>query len=196
MKRPAHVPRPNLKRRERGRELLNLALFFVASYVLLEMTVPRSVVQSVSMQPALVEDQRLLISRLNYLFGNPQRGDIVVFVPPATEADATAPLIKRLIGLPGETISLRHQQVYIGDLRLEEPYLSEPCAPEACPDEAWILGVDEYFMMGDNRNHSRDSRAFGPVQHSQLVGQAILRWWPPALWANLTYNRTTLTDVP
>ncbi len=192
---PADTPRPRLQQRGRGRELLNLALFFVASYVLLEMTIPRSVVQSVSMQPTLVEDQRLVVSRLHYLFGNPQRGDIVVFQPPDTEPDA-APLIKRLIGLPGETISLRGGKVWIGNLRLVEPYVSEPCMPEACPEKTWKLGADEYFFMGDNRNHSRDSRVFGPVQHSRLIGQAIIRWWPPALWSNLTYNRTTLTDVP
>ena len=195
MKHPADAPRPRLQRRGRGRELLNLALFFVASYVLLEMTIPRSVVQSVSMQPTLIEDQRLVVSRLQYLFGNPQRGDIVVFQPPDAEPDS-APLIKRLIGLPGETISLRGGKVWIGNLRLEEPYVSEPCTPEACPEKTWELGANEYFMMGDNRNHSRDSRVFGAVQHSRLIGQAILRWWPPALWANLTYNRTTLTDVP
>lgn len=191
----ARAPRPRLNRRGRLRELANLTLFFVASYVLLEMTVPRSVVQSISMQPSLVENQRLVISRLSYVFGRPRRGDIVVFAPPDASPE-DSPLIKRLIGLPGETIRIRQQQIYIGELRLEEPYLSEPCTPDACPDQEWSLGADEYFLMGDNRNHSRDSRAFGPVGQEHLIGQAILRWWPPALWANLTYNRTTLTDIP
>jgi len=180
-------PRPVLKRKSRPRELLNLLFFFVAVYALLEMAAPRSVVLSISMQPNLIEGQRLLISRVNYMFSKPQRGDIVVFEPNGYTPDEDR-LIKRLIGLPGEKIEFRHQSVYINGKELSEPYLNEPCEELYCPDKSWSLGSDEYFFMGDNRNHSRDSRAFGPIKRKQIVGRAIVRWWPPAKWGVLSYN--------
>ncbi|MCC6891779.1 MAG: signal peptidase I [Anaerolineae bacterium] len=184
---PNKFIRPRLQRKTRLREIANLLLFLIAVYTVLEMAAPRSVVLSTSMQPNLVEGQRLLISRVHYLFGKPQRGDIVVFEP-APFQETQDRLIKRLIGLPGETIEFREQSVYINGKLLEESYLNEPCKSAFCPDEAWDLAADEYFMMGDNRNRSRDSRAFGPIKHQQIVGRAIVRWWPPAMWGFLTYT--------
>ncbi len=181
------VPRPRLRRKGRPRELLNLFFFLIAVYALLEMAVPRSVVLSISMQPNLVEGQRLLISRVSYMFNKPQRGEIVVFEPNNYTPDEDR-LIKRLIGLPGETIEFRNQSVYINNTKLTEPYLNEPCRSTSCPDKSWTLGVDEYFLMGDNRNHSRDSRSFGAIKRKQIVGSAIVRWWPPAEWGVLSYN--------
>ncbi|MBL8119406.1 MAG: signal peptidase I [Anaerolineae bacterium] len=181
------MPRPTLRRKTRFHEILNLLVFMVAVYVLLEMAAPRSIVLSISMNPTLVENERLLISRVSYLFGQPQRGEIVVFEPPG-HIRGEPPLIKRLIGLPGETVELREQAVYINGVMLEEAYLPESCQAMRCPDREWTLGIDEFFMMGDNRNHSRDSREFGPIPRRQVVGRAILRWWPPAVWGVLTYN--------
>jgi signal peptidase I len=180
-------PRPRLHRKSRLRELFNLFLFFVAVYALLEMAVPRSVVISISMQPNLIEGQRLLISRVSYMFNRPQRGEIVVFEPNGYTPNENR-LIKRLIGLPGEKIEFRYQSVYINGTKLIEPYLNEPCQIAYCPDKSWNLDVDEYFFMGDNRNHSQDSRAFGAIKRRQIVGRAVLRWWPPAEWGILSYN--------
>lgn len=181
------LPRPRLRRRGWLRELVNMGVFLLAIYTLLEIAIPRSVVLSISMQPNLVEDQRLLISRVSYLFGEPDRGEIVVFQSPQGTADQT-PLIKRLIGLPGETIEFRGQAVYINGVKLDEPYINEPCWVEKCADASWTLASDEYFFMGDNRNHSHDSRAFGPVHRDHLIGRALLRWWPPAKWGILSYE--------
>jgi signal peptidase I len=180
-------PRPVLRRKSRLRELLNLLFFLVAVYALLEMTAPRSMVLSISMQPNLIEGQRLLISRVSYMFSKPKRGEIVVFEPNDYTPDEDR-LIKRLIGLPGEKIEFRNQAVYINGNKLVEPYLNEPCEKAYCPDKSWTMGSDEYFFMGDNRNHSRDSRAFGAIKRKQIVGQAVLRWWPPAKWGILSYN--------
>ncbi len=180
-------PRPVLRRKSRPKELLNLLFFLIAVYALLEMAAPRSVVLSISMQPNLIEGQRLLISRVSYMFGKPQRGEIIVFEPNGYTPDEDR-LIKRLIGLPGETIEFRHQSVYINGKELSEPYVNEPCEKANCPDKHWSLGADEYFFMGDNRNHSRDSRAFGAIKRKQIVGRAIVRWWPPAKWGILSYN--------
>jgi len=184
---PDASARPRLHRKGLLREALQTLLFLIAVYALLEMTIPRSVVLSISMEPNLIADQRLLISRVSYLFGEPARGDIVVFTPP-NQPPGDPPLIKRLIGLPGETVSFRDTYLYIDGLRLEESYLNEPCDPFYCPDQSWQLGEDEFFFMGDNRNHSHDSRAFGPVSRGEIVGKAVLRWWPPAKWDILSYN--------
>lgn len=178
--------RPRLRRSGRLREIINLVVFMIAVYTLLEMASPRSMVQQISMNPTLVEEQRLLISRVSYLFAEPQRGDIVVFEAPGS-VDGP-PLIKRLIGLPGETLEFRDQSVYIEGNRLEESYLNEACIPVNCEDNIWTLDYNEYFFMGDNRNHSRDSRVFGPITRDHLVGRALVRWWPPAAWGFLTYN--------
>src|SRR5215470_16928686 len=119
------IPRPKLRMRKRRHEILNLLVFLVAVYALLEMAAPRSVVLSISMQPNLVEGQRLLISRVSYMFNKPERGDIVVFEPNGYTPDEDR-LIKRLIGLPGEKIEFRSQSVYINGTKLIEPYLNEP----------------------------------------------------------------------
>ena len=144
--------RPRLRRSGRLREIINLVVFMIAVYTLLEMASPRSMVQQISMNPTLVEEQRLLISRISYLFADPQRGDIVVFEAPGS-VDGP-PLIKRLIGLPGETLECRDQSVYIEGNRLEESYLNEVGIPVNRADNIWILDWNAYLCRGDNRNQS------------------------------------------
>jgi signal peptidase I len=185
--------RPRLRRGGLLREVISTAVFLVAVFTLLQMAIPRSEVLSISMQPNLIESQRLVISRINYLFGNPQRGDIVVFDPPGS-APNDPPLIKRLIGLPNETIEFRDALVYINGVKLDEPYIKEPCQPYSCPNQKWTLGQNEYFFMGDNRNHSRDSRSFGPITHDRIFGRAIFRWWPLDKIGPLTF--TYPTEIP
>lgn len=178
--------RPRLRHQNLLRELVSTLLFLVAMYTLMEMALPRSMVQSISMEPNLIADQRLVISRVNYLLWPPQRGEIVVFNQTSARPD-DPPLIKRLVGLPGETLEFRDAVVYINGVKLEEPYINEPCLLSRCPDRVWRLGPDEFFFMGDNRNHSHDSRAFGPVRRHQLIGRAILRYWPPDVWGVVSY---------
>ncbi|MCL4254833.1 MAG: signal peptidase I, partial [Anaerolineae bacterium] len=129
-----------------------------------------------SMEPTFVEGQRLIISRVNYMVGEPQRGDILVFNSPQSDSDDPS-LIKRVVGLPGELVEIRDQEVYINGERLDEPYIKEPCTRQ-CRDRQWQLENDEYFVMGDNRNVSNDSRAFGPIKHSAIIGEALFRYWP------------------
>jgi signal peptidase I len=151
------------------------ALFVVAMVALVNLSTARAVVDGPSMEPTLYTSQFLLISRMHYLFGNIQHGDVAVFFPP-NEDDR---LIKRVIGLPGDTIEIRERLVYRNGEQLLEPYyVNTPCTSR-CGDNAWTLGPDEYFFMGDNRNRSRDSRAFGPVPKSNIIGRAIIRYLPP-----------------
>jgi signal peptidase I len=117
----------------------------------------------------------------------------VVFDPPGDDGTPNEPLlIKRLIGLPGETVEMRNGHVFINGTELNESYTKEECRSN-CADRTWELGADEYFMMGDNRNNSRDSRVFGPVTKNRIIGEAIIRYWPPQDWGIVT--RYHFTDM-
>ncbi len=127
------------------------------------------------MQPNFWAGDYLVVSRAHYMFSEPQRGEIVVFDPPG-DAGPDPLLIKRLIGLPGETVEYRDGQLYIDDVLLAEPYTNEPCTSRC--DGEWTLADNEFFFMGDNRNNSRDSRVFGPVSRDRIIGEAVLRYFP------------------
>lgn len=172
--------RPRLRRPHFIGELVRTVIFVFTVTVLFDMAIPRSLVEGRSMNPTFYTDDRLVVSRLNYLFGKPERGDIVVFnsVNPAEFAQGVM-LIKRVVGLPGETVELRNQQVYINGIALDEPYINEACDVARCPDMLEQLGANEYFVMGDNRNVSQDSRRFGPVNIDHIVGEAVFRYWTP-----------------
>lgn len=186
---PENKPRPKLKRSTLVRELLETIILIGLFYTLVNLASVRFFIEGPSMQPNFWADQFLIVSRANYLLGNPQRGDIVVFDPPGDDGTPNEPLlIKRLIGLPGETVELHEGQVYIDGTPLNEPYIKEPCT-RSCNDSSWTLGADEYFFMGDNRNNSRDSRAFGPVTKNRIIGEAVVRYWPPQDWGIVTRYR-------
>lgn len=173
------LPRPKLKVPGRLMETISTVVFIIAVTVLFDLAIPRSLVDGHSMEPTFFGDDRLVVSRVNYLIGSPQRGDILVFNSLVqSEAEQGVMLIKRVVGLPGDTVELREQQVYINGELLLEPYIKEDCMINRCRDNTWELASNEYFMMGDNRNNSRDSRRFGPVPITKIVGQVILRYWP------------------
>ncbi len=163
------------------REIVGTVVFVIAVTVLFDLAIPRSLVDGHSMEPTFYGDDRLVVSRIHYLVGSPERGDILVFnslVP--SEAERGIMLIKRVVGLPGETVELRDQQIYVDGEALTEAYIKETCGTMRCADQRWVLGQDEYFMMGDNRNNSRDSRRFGAVPINKIVGQVVFRYWPLA----------------
>lgn len=170
-------PRPRLKTPNMLMEIISTIIFIIAVTVLFDLAIPRSLVDGHSMEPTFHGDDRLVVSRVHYLLGAPQRGDILVFN--SLEADRVM-LIKRVVGLPGETVEMRGQAIYINGQALDEAYIKEPCRINRCSDRTWELAEDEYFMMGDNRNNSRDSRRFGPVPLSKIVGQVVFRYWPLA----------------
>lgn len=124
-----------------------------------------------SMEPSLFERQRLIIDKITYYFRAPDRNDIVVIKRPEMEEL----LVKRIVGLPGEKVEIRDGYVYINDNRLTEPY---PHAqyPQNIP--AYTLGPVEYYILGDNRGNSNDSRAFGPILRENILGRVWFRYWP------------------
>jgi signal peptidase I len=183
------LPRPTLRRRGYLREIIETIILIGAIYALVNLASVRFIVEGPSMQPNFHTGQVLVVSRVNYLLADPQRGEIVVFNPPGQSPDEP-PYIKRVIGLPGDKVEIRNTDVYINDQKLEEPYINEPCIPSRCPDKVWELGDNEYFMMGDNRNHSSDSRVFNtPVIRENIIGEALIRYWPPSDWGLVSHIR-------
>ncbi|CAN5607888.1 signal peptidase I [soil metagenome] len=134
-------------------------------------------IPSASMAPTLQEDDRVMVNKLSYDLHDVNRGDIIVFKRPPNEPDNDVDdLIKRVIGLPGETIEARDGRIYIDGQALAEPYLPEGTRTEVFAPETVPEG--HLFMMGDNRDDSRDSRFFGPISDDLVVGRAFVRIWP------------------
>ena len=128
-------------------------------------------VENVSMQPTLKPGEFLLVNRVAYKLGDPSIGDIVVFhAPGASDLD----YIKRVIGLPGDEIRVEDGAVYVNNQPIYEPYLSEPPRYSG----VWEVPPDQYFVLGDNRNNSSDSHLWGFIPRDDIVGRALLVYWP------------------
>lgn len=163
-------------------EIANWAIIIGVALILATLinkfVIIKAEVISGSMEDTLQIDDVYLGSRLSYVFGDPERGEIVFFKFPDNEEET---FVKRVIGLPGEKIEIRDGKVYINDAAepLYEPYLRE--TPRSEDFGPVVVPEDSYFMMGDNRNHSSDSRAWNTfyVTKDQLLAKAWLRIWPP-----------------
>lgn len=133
-------------------------------------------IPSGSMLPTLQVDDRVLVNKLSYTFNDPERGDIVVFdAPPVERTQQIKDLVKRIIGLPGEVISMQDGVVSIDGRTLVEPYVKNASTKSFA---ACRVPAGAYFMMGDNRDVSADSRVFGPIKGSTIVGRVFIRIWP------------------
>jgi signal peptidase I len=131
-----------------------------------------SIVYGESMQPNFYTDQRLIIEKISYHLHPPLRGDVVVLKDPD---NGPLPLIKRVVGLPGERVTVAGGRVYIDGQALPEPYLDQSTPGGS---RTWIVPPFHVFVMGDNRSNSRDSRYFGPVPTDSILGHAVFRYWP------------------
>jgi signal peptidase I len=154
--------------------LLVQSLFFQQFYV-----------SGTSMDDTLHEPDRVLVEKITGRFRDFGRGDIVVFT--LEMEDGPRDLIKRVIGLPGETVEVRDCQVLVDGVDLAEPYLGEP-SPGGCGRRdvgPLLVPENEYFVLGDNREQSADSRIFGPVPESSFIGRAVLVVWPVGGWRTL-----------
>jgi signal peptidase I len=136
-------------------------------------------IPSESMEPALRPGDRVLVNKLSYHFHAIHRGDVVVFKRPPSEASdpSIKDLIKRVIGLPGETIEARNGKVFINGKQLDEPYLA-PGSGATTSLPPTVVPPNDYFVLGDNRINSKDSRFIGPIPRSLIVGRAFVRVWP------------------
>jgi len=134
-------------------------------------------IPSGSMEPTLKVGDRVLVNKLSYDLHSIHRGDVVVFTrPPKDYSPGIKDLIKRVIGLPGESISGKDGAVYINGHRLKEPWL--PKGVTTAPFPAVMVPHGDYFVMGDNRGDSADSRVIGPISGKLIVGRAFIKVWP------------------
>ena len=161
------------------RELLNTAIYLLcvlgAVWLVITFVGQRTEVEGASMENTLHNGDNLIVDKLSYRFHDPDRFDIIVF----PQEDGRY-FIKRIIGLPGETVQILDGSVYINGEKLEEHYGNEVMEEAGIAAEPVTLGVDEYFVLGDNRNNSKDSRSVdvGVVHGKDFVGRAWIRIWP------------------
>ncbi len=175
------------------REVAEVIVLAVILYFGISFAVQAVHVEGLSMFATLDDNDYLIANKIDYRLHNPQRGDIVILRPPT---DNSKDFIKRVIALPGERLLIRGGIVYINGRKLDEPYL-----PEAwIIDTNWpsngsngqVMGPNEYFVMGDNRNRSQDSRIFGPITRDRIDGKAWFRIWPIDHFGNIYSQEPTL----
>ncbi len=154
------------------------------------------IVSGASMNPTFGTGQYLIIDELSYHFSNPQRGEVVIFRYPLKTSEF---FIKRVIGLPGETVTIENGKVYITGADKIEHALQEPYIINLGngADRSVTLGADQYFVMGDNRPDSSDSRVWGPVPRTDVVGRAFVRLLPftaISVWPGVSNNMLSSAD--
>jgi signal peptidase I len=156
--------------------LHDLAIAVVVCVLLITYIVQAFKVQGTSMSPELRDSERILVNKFVYYLGDIERGDVVVFWYPE---DPDLSFIKRVVGLPGETVEIRAGAVYVDGRLVDEPYVDEENA-ERRSFPPHDIRPGHYFVLGDNRKGSNDSRSWGLVPERYIYGKAILRIWPPA----------------
>ena len=188
---PAEAPaasrlqHPNLLR-----DLIETMVLVSIAFLVVNALIGRFRIEQVSMQPNLHEGEYVIVDKVSYAFRQPERGEIVVLKNPNP---GQPDLIKRIIGLPGETIDVRGGQVSVNGQPLTEPYIKQPMASDF---PAMQLQAGQYFVMGDNRNNSEDSRIFGARPAGDIVGRAWIIYWPPSDWQILARPSYAASATP
>jgi signal peptidase I len=162
-------------------ETVIVIIIAVLLFIGLRLTIQTYIVYGPSMQPNYWEDEWIIVNKIDYKFTAPQTGDIIVFQPPI---QSSKPFIKRIIGMPGETVEIKNGVVYAHKtdgttIKMQEPYIKEPFYSNY---NTLVIPANEYFVMGDNRNNSSDSRGGWFVSRDKIIGKAWLSIWPPHLW--------------
>jgi signal peptidase I len=152
-------------------ELLQTALLAVLLFAAVNLVTARIRVEGISMEPSLYDGQFVVVNKLSYRWQDPIRGDIVVFHYPL---EPNRRFIKRVIGLPGDIVNIHSGEIFVNDTIVDEPYIAE----DPTYDGEWRLGPNEVFVLGDNRNWSSDSHKWGPLPIEEIIGKAVLVYWP------------------
>ena len=183
----AEVPAPSEEKMNWGRFIFDVVETLALAGILflgINAVSARVRVDGFSMIPTLEDGEFVLVSKLNYRFGDVERGDIIVFHYPM---DPEQELIKRVIGLPGDTINVQNGIVSVNGQSLEEPYIA---AAPAYSGE-WMVPDGHLFVLGDNRNDSSDSHSWGYLPFDKVVGKAVVIYWPPPFWKVIVH-----TEIP
>jgi len=163
--------------------VLSVLLFFAINTVS-----ARIRVDGFSMEPTLQNGEFVIVNKLAYQFGVPSTGDVIVFHYPR---DPEQEYIKRVIGLAGDKIRITNGQVLVNGESIPEPYIAAPPRYES----EWDVPPDSLFVLGDNRNNSSDSHNWGPVPMKNVIGKALLIYWPPEQWG-LIVDPTSVNAAP
>ncbi|GER88299.1 signal peptidase I [Dictyobacter vulcani] len=174
-----------MKRSQLIREIIEIIALALVIFLVVRFVVQSYRVDGPSMQPGLVTNEFVMVNKLAYVFQEPERGDVVVFHWPK---DVRQDFIKRVIGLPGDTVTIDREHVTVNGKLLTEPYISAPFNQEG---QSWQVPAGQYFVMGDNRPVSDDSRSWGFVPKDYMVGKAALVFWP----LNTIHTINTYPDV-
>jgi signal peptidase I len=163
-------------------DILETLVLAIVLYFGINAVSARVRVDGFSMNPTLQDGEYILINKLAYKLGEPMRGDIVVFVFPVNPEED---LIKRIIGLPGDTITVQDGVLSINGVVMDEPYINAAPAYNG----TWQVSAGELFVLGDNRNDSRDSHQWGLLPVENVIGRAVLIYWPPKEWQVVQHTR-------
>ncbi len=161
------------------REIIETLLLTFFIFWLVHSLVGRYRIDGSSMNPTLLDGEYLVINNLSYLLDEPEVGDIVVFRHPRNELN----LIKRVIGLPGDSVRVDNGTVWVNGQTLDEPYIAD--SPNYSGE--WDVPADTIFVLGDNRNNSSDSHSWGFLPEENLLGKAFYVYWPPADWGEVPH---------
>ena len=176
------------------REVGEVVVLAIILYFGISLAVQAVHVEGLSMYATLDNNDYLIANKIDYRLHPPQRGDIIILRPPT---DNSKDFIKRVIALPGEKLLIRDGYVYINGHKLDEPYLPEVWTtlnnpPPWSVGDGAVIPANQYFVMGDNRNRSQDSRIFGPIGRDRIDGRAWFRIWPLDHFGNIYSRMPTL----
>lgn len=157
------------------RELIETLILTLVIFLLIRFAVQNFRIEGYSMEPNFHDGQFLFVNKIVYMLHPPERGDVIVFVPPN---NSTRDFIKRVIALPGEKVEIIAGKVYINGEELKESYPLNAATYSSGPV---TVPPDEYFVLGDNRNYSSDSHSWGTVSVKKIIGKAWVSYWPPQL---------------
>jgi signal peptidase I len=161
------------------REVVITIVIALAVFLSLRLTVQSYTVVMSSMEPNFQQGWCIMVNKVSYHSSGPQRGDVIVFKPPPPNEESPYPFIKRIIGLPDDTVEIKDEKVFINGIPLNETYIMAP------PDytmPAIVVPENEYFVLGDNRNNSNDSHNGWTVPRANIIGKAWFVYWPPSKW--------------
>jgi signal peptidase I len=176
--------RPKAKQGGALRTVLEIVVIVAAAFAIAMLVqaflIKPFTIHQVSMEPTLIEGDRILINRLSYHFREPKNGDVIVFHSPVTAGED---LVKRVIAVGGDTVSVADGKLYVNGVVQNEPYLMEQNFAGEFPETRIPDG--QLFVLGDNRNNSGDSRFFGPIDKKSVLGCAFVVYWPIGHWRGL-----------
>ncbi len=157
------------------KDVLETLILSLILFVTINVVSARIRVDGESMEPTLLSGEYVMVNRLSYRFGSPQRGDIIIFHPPINPGEE---YVKRVIGLPGDEVEVKNKVVYVNGQALDETYLNVTTNYPG----TWRVPAGQLFVLGDNRNNSEDSHDWGTLPMANIIGKAVLIYWPPTAW--------------